>query len=85
MHPYQLTFHLPLHRYLALAIMQAVRHQQIELSLIPLETDFLCKAFVHVLQVQVGTVSSKVAQIAHPGVFQLGQHFLLHHCEIAMY
>ncbi|KAK6165726.1 hypothetical protein SNE40_022591 [Patella caerulea] len=51
--PNQLTFHLPLHRYLATFMMQAVQYQGIELTAILPDEDMLKKILVHVLQTQV--------------------------------
>ncbi|XP_048246065.1 E3 ubiquitin-protein ligase UBR3-like [Haliotis rufescens] len=51
--PYHLTFHLPLHRYLAVFMMQAVLHQGVVLTDILPEDALVKKIVVHVLQIQV--------------------------------
>ncbi|ESO97194.1 hypothetical protein LOTGIDRAFT_51305, partial [Lottia gigantea] len=51
--PNQLSFHLPLHRYLAVFMMQAVQNQGIELTTIIPDEDSLKKILIHVLQIQV--------------------------------
>ncbi|WAQ93484.1 UBR3-like protein [Mya arenaria] len=53
--PLQLTFHLPLHRYLATFMVQAVQHQGQDLvSVIPPERMLKC-LLIHLLQIQVAT------------------------------
>ncbi|XP_075927773.1 E3 ubiquitin-protein ligase UBR3 isoform X3 [Petromyzon marinus] len=50
--PNQLTFHLPLHRYYAMFLSQAVRSQDMDLdSLLP-DSELLMKMMVHPLQIQ---------------------------------
>ncbi|BFY97084.1 hypothetical protein BsWGS_00124 [Bradybaena similaris] len=50
--PYQLTFHLPLHRYLATFIMTAVRNHDMDLQTMLPEENLLKKIMLHVLQIQ---------------------------------
>lgn len=51
--PYQLTFHLPLHRYLAMFIMVAIKSHDADLmSLLP-EESLLKQIMMHPLQIQV--------------------------------
>ncbi|CAG5130488.1 unnamed protein product [Candidula unifasciata] len=50
--PYQLTFHLPLHRYLATFIMTGVRNHDMDLQTLLPEENLLKKVMLHVLQIQ---------------------------------
>ena len=54
-HDNQLTFHLPLHRYLAAFLMLGVQSQGISLDSVLPSQDRLCQIMMHPLQVQVGT------------------------------
>ncbi|XP_052094995.1 E3 ubiquitin-protein ligase UBR3-like [Mytilus californianus] len=52
--PYQLTFHLPLHRYLACFMVQGIQIQGLHLKDIPLTEKMLKTLLIHPLQIQVG-------------------------------
>lgn len=52
--PYQLTFHLPLHRYLATFIETGVTYHHMTLKDLPLSDKMLKMTFTHLLQIQVG-------------------------------
>uniref|UniRef100_A0A2C9KCF7 E3 ubiquitin-protein ligase n=1 Tax=Biomphalaria glabrata TaxID=6526 RepID=A0A2C9KCF7_BIOGL len=51
--PYQLTFHIPLHRYLATFIMTAVKYHDVDLDSILPDEVTLKKIMMHPLQIQV--------------------------------
>ncbi|GFO41996.1 E3 ubiquitin-protein ligase ubr3-like [Plakobranchus ocellatus] len=51
--PYQLTFHLPLHRYLAMFIMTAVKCHDADLASLLPEESLLKQIMMHPLQIQV--------------------------------
>jgi hypothetical protein len=51
--PYQLTFHLPLHRYLACFMVQGIQTQGLHLKDIPLSEKMLKTLLIHPLQIQV--------------------------------
>ncbi|KAH9489709.1 E3 ubiquitin-protein ligase ubr3 [Bulinus truncatus] len=51
--PYQLTFHLPLHRYLATFIMTAVKYHDVDLDSVLPDEKTLKKVMMHTLQIQV--------------------------------
>lgn len=51
--PYQLTFHLPLHRYLATFIMTAVKYHDVQLETVLPDELMLRKIMMHILQIQV--------------------------------
>ncbi|KAL4222682.1 E3 ubiquitin-protein ligase ubr3 [Mactra antiquata] len=53
--PLQLTFHLPLHRYLATFMVQAVQHQNLDLTSVVPPERMLKSLLTHLLQIQVAT------------------------------
>ncbi|XP_053391088.1 E3 ubiquitin-protein ligase UBR3-like [Mercenaria mercenaria] len=53
--PLQLTFHLPLHRYLATFMVQAVQHQKQDLTSVVPPERMLKSLLTHLLQIQVAT------------------------------
>lgn len=50
---YQLTFHLPLHRYLATFIETGITYHSMTLDDLPLTDKMLKMTFTHLLQIQV--------------------------------
>ena len=51
--PLQLTFHLPLHRYLATFMVQAVQHQGVDFQEVCPPERLLKCLLIHLLQIQV--------------------------------
>ena len=51
--PMQVSFHLPLHRYFAVFVSQAVKNQGHDLAELLPSNDFLQMALIHPLQLQV--------------------------------
>ena len=54
-YPYQVTFHLPLHRYFSLFLSNAMRNQGMGLDELLPPADKLKMLMMHPLQIQVGT------------------------------
>ena len=52
--PLQISFHLPLHRYLAVFLSQAVRVQGLDLAELLPSHNYLQMLMIHPLQLQVG-------------------------------
>lgn len=52
---YQLTFHLPLHRYLATFIETGITYHCMTLDDLPLTDKMLKMTFTHLLQIQVNS------------------------------
>jgi hypothetical protein len=58
----QVSFHLPLHRYLAVFMCQAIKHQGLSLKDVLPPKDVLKLIMMHPLRVQVGPTTSCVFQ-----------------------
>ena len=55
--PMQVSFHLPLHRYFAVFVSQAVQNQGQDLAELLPSNEFLQMALIHPLQLQVGRLA----------------------------
>ncbi|XP_041366438.1 E3 ubiquitin-protein ligase UBR3-like [Gigantopelta aegis] len=79
--PYQLTFHLPLHRYLAAFMMTAVKNLDIKLTDILPEDVALKKIMIHVLQIQVSLAQIYAGMWVRNGIQIKGQAMTYVQCH----
>ncbi|XP_070564707.1 E3 ubiquitin-protein ligase UBR3-like [Ptychodera flava] len=71
--PYQISYHLPLHRYFAVLFSQAVRKQDAKIHDFDLTEDFLQKLMVHPLAIQVANCEIHCGMWARNGLQIRGQ------------
>ncbi|XP_077978171.1 E3 ubiquitin-protein ligase UBR3-like [Glandiceps talaboti] len=71
--PFQISFHLPLHRYFSVFLSQAIRKQDAKISQFEMTEDFLKKLMVHPLAIQVANCEIHAGMWVRNGLQIRGQ------------
>ncbi|XP_061179951.1 E3 ubiquitin-protein ligase ubr3-like [Saccostrea echinata] len=79
--PYQLTFHLPLHRYLATFIETGITHHKLTFDNLPLTEKVLKMTFTHLLQIQVCLAEIYTSMWVRNGIQIKGQAMTYIQCH----